>query len=314
MTFRFSRQGLSAGEARLERWFELLPGLCSWTILAGMLVLSFREPLLAAVLIIAFDLYWLFRLFYLTLFLVLSSVRLSIERDTDWMARVRSLDAPADALAAPAGGTPGHRLSCWLYRRQLAGIVRDRLAVPPSNRIHHLVLYTVATESPETLADGLESLTRQTFPAQRILLVLAVEQRAGAAVIEGLRALQRRYTGRFLDCLLVLHPRHVQLQLGAGVLPSQLLEPLMVPFGEREGRLRLGQGAAGLGLLALRRLRVDLDEHVSRLHEVSLVHGHGDHGGHRQIEGPALSGAHGGGHHRHSRHHLLGRILGWQCL
>ena len=62
MTFRFSRQGLAGMDRVAERALEILPGATSWTILLGVAVLAFRDPLLAAILIIAFELYWLLRL------------------------------------------------------------------------------------------------------------------------------------------------------------------------------------------------------------------------------------------------------------
>ena len=63
MTFRFSRQGLTPREQALERVLEILPGATSWTILVGMVGFAFSNPLLAAIVVIAFDLYWLLRLF-----------------------------------------------------------------------------------------------------------------------------------------------------------------------------------------------------------------------------------------------------------
>ncbi len=210
MTFRFSRQRLTDRDARLERCLEVLPGLTSWTILLGMLALSFWKPLTAAILIIAFDLYWLLRLFYLTLFLVLSSVRLSLERSTDWMARVHDLDDPVRTLgrltAEPASGSWGRRLSRWIYRRQITRAVRAGAPIPRPEQLRHLAIYTIANEPPEMLAEGLESLARQTFPSRQILVVLAMEQRAGPAVAAGLRELQRRFRGRFLELLLIEHP------------------------------------------------------------------------------------------------------------
>jgi len=129
MTFRFSRQGLTDREAALERLFEILPGATSWAILLGMLGLSFWKPILAAVLVIAFDLYWLLRLFYMTLFLILSSLRLSLEQGTDWMARVRGLDhlgAYLQELRHNAGrASLRQRLSRWVHRRQLEAFVRS---------------------------------------------------------------------------------------------------------------------------------------------------------------------------------------------
>ena len=60
--------------------------------------------------------------------------------------------------------------------------------------------------------------------------------------------------------LLVLHPGHVELELGGGVFGVERLVPLEVAFGEGEAGLGLGEGAGGLGELSVTRLRLDLDE------------------------------------------------------
>ena len=57
-----------------------------------MTALSFVNPVFAAVLIIAFDLYWIMRLIYMNIFLVLSYFRLSSESKTDWMGLIAGLD------------------------------------------------------------------------------------------------------------------------------------------------------------------------------------------------------------------------------
>ena len=72
MRFHFSRRGLRGREAWLQRAGELLPGAASWTLLVGMVAVSCWRPVAAAMLVIAFALYWLLRLFYMTFFLVIS--------------------------------------------------------------------------------------------------------------------------------------------------------------------------------------------------------------------------------------------------
>jgi len=210
MTFRFSRHGLSADEQRLERLFEILPGATSWAILLGMLSLALWQPLIAAVIVIAFVLYWLFRLFYMTFFLVLSYLRLSIERHTDWMARVRELDERQRTLgplrAQPPMAEMRQRLSRWLHRRQVVLLLAREVSPPPSSEIYHLVIIPVVNESIEVLEPGIDSLARQRFPPERILVVFAVEGRAVKPIKQGIWALQRRYRARFLDVLVTAHP------------------------------------------------------------------------------------------------------------
>ncbi len=209
MTFAFSRHGLRGRDAVLQRAFEILPGAISWTILLGMLALSFVKPLLAAVLVIAIFFYWLVRLLYMTLFLVLSYARLSIEAKTSWMERVQGLDDLAGYLPALRQAPPegwAARVSWWLHGRQLDTLQRGGAPWPSSASVHHVVILPVAKEQPEVLLPGLQSLAAQSFPARRILVVLAVEERGGEAIRQGAEALRERFAGAFLDCLVIVHP------------------------------------------------------------------------------------------------------------
>ena len=123
MQFDFSPYPTTPQERRLQRIFEILPGALSWTILLGLVVVSWIQPVLAAVLIIAFDLYWLLRVLYMTLFLVLSSIRLSLERHTTWMARVRAVDRLVDGKL-PSAPDPAFGPRPWPWARWLCRLVR----------------------------------------------------------------------------------------------------------------------------------------------------------------------------------------------
>ncbi len=210
MTFQFSRQGLDRREQRLERFFEILPGATSWAILLGTLLLSFVNPILAAVLVIAFDVYWLLRLFYMTFFLVASYGRLSAERETNWMARVHGVDELNQYLDTldrrAAGSSLKQRLSWWIHRRELEAVKRQQLDPPPSRSVRHVVIVPILKERRAVIEPGIESLAQQTFPSEQILVVLALEERSDAAVKADVRAIQERYRDTFWDLLVVVHP------------------------------------------------------------------------------------------------------------
>ena len=70
MSFNFTGNNLNGMDKKLQRFLEILPGGVSWLILIIMTLLAFIKPLAAAVIIIAFYLYWFFRLLYLTIFLL----------------------------------------------------------------------------------------------------------------------------------------------------------------------------------------------------------------------------------------------------
>ena len=209
MVFRYSAAGLSGRDRVLQRAFSVLPGLASWTILIGMVTLALWKPRLAAALVIAFNLYWLLRLLFMTMFLVLSYLRLDLERRTDWMARVRSADRRSDHLEelrrAARSADLRERLSAWFFRRALAGLPATD-SPPPSDAVRHLVIIPIMKETRSVIEPGLAILARQTFPADRMLVVLALEERAPDRVQADVRQLQEQYRGAFLDLLVIVHP------------------------------------------------------------------------------------------------------------
>ena len=205
MNFECSRYQLSPKEFRLQRALEIVPGFFSWSVIIGMLALSWWAPLAAAVGIIAFDIFWLMRLFYMTIFLVLSYLRLSIESHTDWMGRLRRLADPDTAVMRQGAG-PWRNISGWIFARQLRAVARMQPAPPRWDEIYHVILFPISHEDPAIIEAGLKSLSRQSFPPSRMLVVLAVEARAGGDVGRGVEALQRAYQHEFLDLLVIVHP------------------------------------------------------------------------------------------------------------
>ena len=77
---------------------------------------------------------------------------------------------------------------------------------PAAEPIHHVVIIPIAKESFDVFGPGIESLACQTFPAERILVVLSVEARAPAAARKAVEDAARQYRWRFLDVLVVVHP------------------------------------------------------------------------------------------------------------
>ena len=190
--FDYTRQGLCGRDRRLQRLFEIVPGAASWSVLAGLSALSFIRPVWALVLILAFDLFWLLSLVYSLVLLMLSSCRLAIERHTTWMAWVRALDSAPDSEAAP------RTLSDRIHRRELAALRRSGEARPSSEAIHHVVILSLENESRAVIERAVESLLRQTFPLERTIVVLALEESAPRKVREAAWELHREHYERFL--------------------------------------------------------------------------------------------------------------------
>lgn len=210
MEFAFTRHNLPGGERKLQRFLEILPGLTSWSILLGMVALSITNPLVAAIVIIAFDLYWFLRLLYMTLFLGLSYFRLLSEKDTDWMKRIRDIDdirqSSKKVRYEAKKRTIGTWVSFFVYKQELKKLSKRGNPPPPSKDIHHLVIFPIIKESRDVVEPGIKSLSEQRFPNERILVVFALEERADPAIKDSVFALREKYKNHFLDTLVVVHP------------------------------------------------------------------------------------------------------------
>ncbi len=195
MNFHYSAQQLTGREKKLQRFFEILPGAMSWSLIVGAALLSFFKPFIAAIVIIVFNLYWLFRLFYATIFLVLSYGILARENRTDWVKEIRALQErrPQD-------------LSTPRRRQEAEALLRDNLPIPDYEDIRHVVIIPIVREAEEVVEPGLRALCHQTLASQNMLVVLAVEERSDISIRQGALRLAEKYKSRFLDLLVVLHP------------------------------------------------------------------------------------------------------------
>ena len=196
MQFVYSRHQLDPKERRIERFFETLPGALSWSIIVGMTVLSVTNHLLASAIMVAFVLFWVFRLLYMNIFLVISYMRLHIEKGTDWMGLIGKIGLPPESLA---GVDP-------FRRRQIESLWRADQHPPKPEDLYHLVILPVVREGRNILEPGVKSLVDGAYPSQRVLVVIALEARAAAPVKQDVYAIQKHYAASFLDFLVVEHP------------------------------------------------------------------------------------------------------------
>lgn len=158
--------------ARERRWYralEILPGALVWASLVGVLLIAFWRPLWAILFIIVFDLFWLLRIAYLLVYLLIGYRRYRLAIAVDWRARLMA--------------TPG-----W-------------------ERLVHLIIIPTYGESLEVLNTTFAALARVDYPRREALfLVLACEERDRANIEPIARILAERYREAFGELLITFHP------------------------------------------------------------------------------------------------------------
>ena len=130
-------------EKALYRFFEMIPGVMSLGTLLGVLVFSWLFPAAVAVFIICFCFYYLFRVFYFSVHQIVGYFRTRGHMKKDWLKELKK-----------AGGKD------W-------------------KKIYHIVILTAYREREEIIRESIECLIKSNYPKEKIIAVLAVEQRAG---------------------------------------------------------------------------------------------------------------------------------------
>lgn len=210
MNFVYSRHSLKGKDEFLQRLFEMLPATTSWMLILALLVLPFFLPRAFSIVVIIFLLAWIIRLFYLTILLFFSYARVSIEKHTNWLARVHGMDRLESYLEELEKGRGSQdwqsRISLWSHRRDLRKLKKCGNLPPLSLQIHHLVVIPVVKESSVVVEANVASIAQNKFLARQILIVIALEARANPTIKEGVYQIADQYRSEFLDFLVVEHP------------------------------------------------------------------------------------------------------------
>ncbi|OGX51958.1 MAG: hypothetical protein A2267_08975, partial [Omnitrophica WOR_2 bacterium RIFOXYA12_FULL_38_10] len=212
MKFPYSKEGLSVKEQKIQRFFEMSPGILSWTILLSLILLSLLKPLWAMIAIIAFDFYWLLRLIYMTIFLVISFLRMKMETKVNWMSRFQGIDdlnRYIENLDLFTKTSFKNLLSNYIHKKELLNLRKCDSLPPPSKEIYHLVILPVAKESKEILEPSIESLRSQNFSLKQLVVILALEERAPKEIKDALMSLEKTYKNIFMDFIIILHPSDI---------------------------------------------------------------------------------------------------------
>ena len=138
-----------------ERFLEIIPGTMVWITLVVAFLASLFFPLAAVMFILLFDLYWLFRVLYFLPYLILSWKNYHAALQKDW----------AHACASHPG----------------------------FERIYHLIFLPTYQEEIGVIRETLRTLARSSFPANRMIIVLAGEARDA----ERFRAISMNLTREF---------------------------------------------------------------------------------------------------------------------
>ena len=210
MEYEYTPLPQALGDRILERLLELLPGLITWVTILGLGVFSIVLPSVAAAIMVTFLYYWILRILYWAVFMIVAFGRLWAEQNTDWMARIRDLYTESDGSdVGEEKPRLAQRISLRLHRQVKRAIGAGTLTPPDFDRLYNVVIIPVYNESPEVFESGVEAIRDTSYPNDRMLLVLATEERSPEPVKEAAKQLRIRFSEEFADVLVTEHPADI---------------------------------------------------------------------------------------------------------
>lgn len=183
---------------RRYRFFEILPGALTWSILAFPFIMSQISPDVTIFFIIAYLLLWFVKAVGLNVRAVQGFRTLDIHKKLPWKQMLVDLqaDKPEEAVK--------HRsIPAWHYDN-LKLIAENPMPVKPQD-LYHAIIVATWKEAREVLEPTIQSVLASNFDMKKVIFVLAYEQRGGAEAEERAKQLVEEYKHNFKAAIASKH-------------------------------------------------------------------------------------------------------------
>ncbi len=181
------------------RFFEILPGTLSWSILALPFVLAFLNVSLAAMLMIAYLLLWFVKAATLNVRVIQGYRTLSEHQRLDWGAMIKDLDQT---------DVEHKHFPSWHHKN------KKRQADNPngiySKNVVHAVIIATYNEAYEVLKPTLDEVANSLYDKKKLIVMLAYEERGGKEVAAQAKKLMAEYKDVFLVSEAYEHPADIE--------------------------------------------------------------------------------------------------------
>ncbi len=198
-----------------QRILEIIPGLSVWIVLIFPFALAYPVPMIVAYFILIFNLYWFLKALNIARHLMNGLSHMRYNMRTDWYEKARFITKdPASYLKSledeykKADGNAVERLKL----RDLNGEISEirnlsgrKEVIKNIDDIVHVVFIAVSTETIEIVEPTVEYVYNSNYPSDKIIVVIAGENRMKENVTDVVKHIRAKYEGKFMDFRHYLH-------------------------------------------------------------------------------------------------------------
>lgn len=158
------------------RFLEIMPGFVSWATLFLIILFSWLLPFYVAIFIIAFDIYWFFKTIFLSLHMRSAFNKMKTNLKKNWLDELHGVMSVSPEL---------HNID-W-------------------REIYHLVILPMYKEPQEVVRHSFLRLSEINYPLEKLIVVLATEERGGVAAALAAAEIGREFGNNFFKFLITEH-------------------------------------------------------------------------------------------------------------
>ncbi|MDO8663673.1 MAG: glycosyltransferase family 2 protein [Candidatus Wildermuthbacteria bacterium] len=165
-------------ERLVYRILEILPGALIWGTLVAMVFFSWFKPVWTAFFIIIFCIYWLSRTVYFVFHLVAAHKKMKENMKIGWLEELNKLSKKDPAKN-------------W-------------------QEIYHLVIFPMYKEGLGVVRSSFLALINSQYPKEKMIVVLAQEERAGEEALTVAKFISREFGDKFYRFLVTRHKERIE--------------------------------------------------------------------------------------------------------
>ena len=183
---------------KIYRFFEILPGLVSLSVLALPFVLSLVSTSIASIYVIAFLLLWFSKALGMNVRALQGWHVMQAQLKLDWHKMLGDVENKKCSY----GKAPD-----W-HQHNIDRMNDFGWHVKPSEVIHAVIIAT-HNESKEVVEPTIQAVKNLNFDSSKVLLIIAYEERAGEWKSVETEDLAKKYKSGFMDVIAIKHPKDI---------------------------------------------------------------------------------------------------------
>lgn len=153
----------------IQRFGEVLPGFLTWATFIGAILVAIYYPIALAIFIIAFDVFWLIKAFFISIHLIDGYRKLKENLKVNWLNKAKSKKG-------------------W-------------------EEIYHVVIFPTFKEGLGILSSSLQALADSNYPKEKIIAIITYEERAGEKLnMERKADMEKEFSDKFMLFVQTVHP------------------------------------------------------------------------------------------------------------